>query len=236
MYERDVDGLPTGRLIAPPRHRGTTASSCTQPVRSPSATSTSRCDSDADHLVVFDHLAIGTAVEPQSGPPDAFTSGARECWQPGDASRTRWRSPGTERDYRPVTPAPATGRHRCAVASGACRVGGRASTSPLRIAYLTYRGKPHVGGQGVYTRYLTKALVDLGHHVEVFSGQPYPILDPRVPLVDAAQPRHCSTTTSPVASLRTGRSRPRHDVLELAQFSTGTFPDRWRSAIGRCEH
>lgn len=53
---------------------------------------------------------------------------------------------------------------------------------PLRIAYLTYRGKPHVGGQGVYTRHLTKALVDLGHHVEVFGGQPYPILDPRVEL------------------------------------------------------
>jgi glycosyltransferase involved in cell wall biosynthesis len=53
---------------------------------------------------------------------------------------------------------------------------------PLRIAYLTYRGKPHVGGQGVYTRHLTKALVDLGHHVEVFGGQPYPILDPRIAL------------------------------------------------------
>ena len=53
---------------------------------------------------------------------------------------------------------------------------------PLRSAYLTYRGKPHVGGQGVYTRHLTKALVDLGHHVEVFGGQPYPILDPRVQL------------------------------------------------------
>ena len=53
---------------------------------------------------------------------------------------------------------------------------------PLRIAYLTYRGKPHVGGQGVYTRHLTKALTDLGHHVEVFSGQPYPVLDQRVQL------------------------------------------------------
>ena len=49
-------------------------------------------------------------------------------------------------------------------------------SGPLRIAYLTYRGKPHVGGQGVYTRHLTKALVDLGHHVEVFGGQPYPVL------------------------------------------------------------
>ncbi len=54
------------------------------------------------------------------------------------------------------------------------------SDAPLRIAYLTYRGKAHVGGQGVYTRHLTKALADLGHHVEVFSGQPYPVLDERV--------------------------------------------------------
>lgn len=53
---------------------------------------------------------------------------------------------------------------------------------PLKIAYLTYRGKPHVGGQGVYTRHLTKALADLGHTVEVYSGQPYPVLDGRVPL------------------------------------------------------
>ena len=54
--------------------------------------------------------------------------------------------------------------------------------APLSIAYLTYRGKPHVGGQGVYTRHLTKALVDLGHTVEVFGGQPYPILDERIEL------------------------------------------------------
>ena len=51
---------------------------------------------------------------------------------------------------------------------------------PLRIAYLTYRGKPHVGGQGVYTRHLTKALADLGHTVEVLSGQPYPIVDEHI--------------------------------------------------------
>jgi len=54
--------------------------------------------------------------------------------------------------------------------------------APLRIAYLTYRGKPHVGGQGVYTRHLTKALADLGHTVEVYGGQPYPVLDERIEL------------------------------------------------------
>ena len=35
---------------------------------------------------------------------------------------------------------------------------------PLRIALLAYRGKPHCGGQGIYVRHLSKALVDLGHH------------------------------------------------------------------------
>ncbi len=54
--------------------------------------------------------------------------------------------------------------------------------TPLRIAYLVYRGNKHCGGQGVYTRHLTRALADLGHHVEVFSGPPYPDLDERVAL------------------------------------------------------
>ena len=58
------------------------------------------------------------------------------------------------------------------------------TTRPLRIALLAYRGKPHVGGQGVYVRHLSKALADLGHHVEVLGGQPYPVLDERVPLVE----------------------------------------------------
>jgi len=57
-----------------------------------------------------------------------------------------------------------------------------AEDGPLRIAYLTYRGKQHVGGQGVYSRHLTKALVGLGHEVEVYSGQPYPVIDERIPL------------------------------------------------------
>ncbi len=54
--------------------------------------------------------------------------------------------------------------------------------APLRIALLAYRGKQHCGGQGVYVRHLSRALVELGHHVEVFGGPPYPDLDERVPL------------------------------------------------------
>ena len=46
-----------------------------------------------------------------------------------------------------------------------------------RIAFLIYRGNPRCGGQGVYTRHLTRELVRLGHSVEVFSGPPWPELD-----------------------------------------------------------
>jgi glycosyltransferase involved in cell wall biosynthesis len=46
-----------------------------------------------------------------------------------------------------------------------------------RVAFLVYRGNPTCGGQGVYTRHLTRELVALGHSVEVFSGQPWPELD-----------------------------------------------------------
>lgn len=53
----------------------------------------------------------------------------------------------------------------------------------LRIALLGYRSHPHVGGQGIYLHYLSKALVDLGHSVDVISGPPYPELDARVTLV-----------------------------------------------------
>jgi len=95
---------------------------------------------------------------------------------------------------------------------------------PLRIAYLTYRGKPHVGGQGVYTRHLTKALADLGHHVEVFAGQPYPILDDRIelhklPSLDIFND-HYPGRLPAYWELKTWP-----DVVETAQFLTGKFSE-----------
>ena len=95
---------------------------------------------------------------------------------------------------------------------------------PLRVAYLTYRGKPHVGGQGVYTRHLTKALADLGHSVDVFGGQPYPVLDERVPMhklpsldifndqYPGRLPAYWEMKTWP-------------DVVETARYLTGQFSE-----------
>ena len=52
-----------------------------------------------------------------------------------------------------------------------------AEEGKYRVAFLIYRGNPRCGGQGVYTRHLTRELVRLGHSVEVFSGPPWPELD-----------------------------------------------------------
>lgn len=66
----------------------------------------------------------------------------------------------------------------------------------LRVAVLSYRSDPNVGGQGVYVDYLSRALVEAGASVDVISGPPYPTLDPRVRLVQLpsldlyAQPNH----------------------------------------------
>ncbi len=82
----------------------------------------------------------------------------------------------------------------------------------LRIALLGYRSHPHVGGQGIYLQYLSKALVDLGHSVDVISGPPYPELDARVNLIQLPS-LDLYAHKNPHWALR-----PKH-LLSLADFS-----------------
>jgi glycosyltransferase involved in cell wall biosynthesis len=96
--------------------------------------------------------------------------------------------------------------------------------APLSLAYLTYRGKPHVGGQGIYTRHLTKALADLGHTVEVFGGQPYPVLDERVALTKLPS-LDLFNDHYPGRFPAYWEFKTRYDLLEVAQFSLGVFPE-----------
>lgn len=114
----------------------------------------------------------------------------------------------------------------------------RGPGEPLRIAFLLYRGNPRCGGQGVYARHLTGGLAALGHEVTVFSGQPYPELEPGVELVrlpsldlyrdgDPFRQPRMREVSSPV------------DLLELATMRTGgfaeprTFSLRARDALAR---
>jgi glycosyltransferase involved in cell wall biosynthesis len=100
----------------------------------------------------------------------------------------------------------------------------RSTDQPLRLAYLSYRSKPTVGGQGIYTRHLTKALADLGHHIEVFSGQPYPVLDERVALHQLPS-LDIFNDTYPGRMPAFWELKTLSDLLEVTQYSAGTFSE-----------
>ncbi len=96
----------------------------------------------------------------------------------------------------------------------------------LRVALLSYRSKPHSGGQGVYVRHLARELALLGHDVEVLSGPPYPVLDDvpglrltRVPSLDLYR------EPDPFRVPRLREFRSPVDVLEFALMCTAAFPE-----------
>ncbi|GAA1479306.1 glycosyltransferase family 4 protein [Nocardioides aestuarii] len=94
----------------------------------------------------------------------------------------------------------------------------------MRIALLSYRSKPHCGGQGVYVRHLSRELVALGHTVEVFSGPPYPVLDPGVALTEVPSlDLYREPDPFRVPSLREFRDRV--DVEEFLTMCTAGFPE-----------
>ncbi|MGH2791119.1 MAG: glycosyltransferase family 4 protein [Actinomycetota bacterium] len=95
---------------------------------------------------------------------------------------------------------------------------------PLRIALLSYRGHPHVGGQGVYVHYLSRALVELGHRVEVLSGPPYPELAGgvefgAVPSLDLYRPE------DPFRRPRLREFRSPVDAIEYGLMCSAAFPE-----------
>jgi glycosyltransferase involved in cell wall biosynthesis len=94
----------------------------------------------------------------------------------------------------------------------------------LRIALLSYRSKPHSGGQGVYVRALSRELTELGHRVEVFSGQPYPELDGDVPLTRVPS-LDLYRDPDPFRTPRPSEFRDLIDVAEWATMCTAGFPE-----------
>lgn len=92
----------------------------------------------------------------------------------------------------------------------------------LRIALLGYRSQPFGGGQGVYLKYLSKALVDAGHSVDVISGPPYPHLDPRVRLIQLPS---LDLFENGLASLRPHHLRSLTNVIEWSSKLTGGFAE-----------
>jgi glycosyltransferase involved in cell wall biosynthesis len=105
----------------------------------------------------------------------------------------------------------------------------------LRIALLSYRSKPHSGGQGIYVRALSRELTGLGHRVEVLSGQPYPELDDgvtltRVPSLDLYR------EPDPFRTPRPSEFRDWVDVAEWATMCTAGFPEPLTFSLRAARH
>lgn len=94
----------------------------------------------------------------------------------------------------------------------------------MRIALLSYRSKPHCGGQGVYVRHLSRELVALGHTVEVFSGQPYPELDEGVALTTVPS-LDLYREPDPFRVPKLREFRDLTDVWEFAIMCSAGFPE-----------
>jgi glycosyltransferase involved in cell wall biosynthesis len=105
----------------------------------------------------------------------------------------------------------------------------------LRIALLSYRSKPHSGGQGVYVRALSRELAALGHRVEVFSGPPYPDLDEgvaltRLPSLDLYR------EPDPFRMPRPSEFRDWIDVAEWLTMCTAGFPEPLTFSLRAARH
>lgn len=98
------------------------------------------------------------------------------------------------------------------------------SEKPLKICLLGYRSHPFVGGQGIYLKYLSKALVEAGHEVDVISGPPYPDLDPRVKLIEMPS-LDLFSAKSHVTALRPRHLKSWSDFFEWWAMLTGGFAE-----------
>jgi len=95
---------------------------------------------------------------------------------------------------------------------------------PLRILLPSYRSNPTTGGQGVYMRHIAKALVELGHQIDVISGPPYPELDPRVRLIKLPS-LDLYANPHPIRSIRPWMFASPIDLFEWWSHATGGFSE-----------
>lgn len=96
--------------------------------------------------------------------------------------------------------------------------------APLRVALLGYRSNPYSGGQGIYLKYLSRALAQAGHRVDVISGEPYPELADPVRLVKLPG-LNLYAADNHVTALRPRHLRSLTDTFEWFSMLTGGFPE-----------
>lgn len=104
------------------------------------------------------------------------------------------------------------------------------SHDPLRICLLSYRSNPHCGGQGVYIKNLSRALLNLGHEVDVVSGPPLLQLGADIPVKQLS----CLDLYNPDDLFRIPSLKELSDPVNFAEWvgvSTMGFPEPFTFGI-----
>ncbi len=95
----------------------------------------------------------------------------------------------------------------------------------MRICLLTYRGNPYSGGQGIYTYYLSREFLRMGHEVEVIASAPLPEVSEGVILHQLRS----SSIFHPGTSFSKNLTKIRNpvDLYELCASRLGIFAEPW---------
>lgn len=94
----------------------------------------------------------------------------------------------------------------------------------MKIAILSYRSHPFSGGQGIYVRHLSHALVRLGHEVYVLSGPPYPEVKSVVNLIKIPS-LNLFSVDNRLKAFRLKFLFSPADLIEWIGIMTGGFPE-----------
>ena len=95
----------------------------------------------------------------------------------------------------------------------------------MRVCILSYRSYPYSGGQGIYMRYLSNALRDMGHEVDMMSGPPYPIVDDGVGLIKLPSLDLYTMTSWQRVFINPSRLNNWPNFVEWAGTMTGYFSE-----------
>ena len=96
----------------------------------------------------------------------------------------------------------------------------------MKIGFLSYRSNPFSGGQGIYAKHLSHALVNLGHEVDVISGPPYPELENSVNLIKVPSLNLFELEDNQrLTSFRMRFLKNSTDLFEWAGVLSGGFPE-----------
>ena len=96
----------------------------------------------------------------------------------------------------------------------------------LKIALLSYRSDPFSGGQGIYIKNLSEALLARGHEITIFSGNPLPEVNKAVRLEKIDTPGFFETFDS-LERLKIFCSLEKNklNLLDFFETFTGTFTE-----------